>query len=80
VAIDEVLLSRFDLRFALRDVPNTELDERLAEYVLKTRHTGATMGVEPVIESTLLRKYIAYARSHVHPKLVKEAGEAIKVF
>jgi len=31
VAIDEVLLSRFDLRFALRDIPNPELDERLAE-------------------------------------------------
>jgi len=80
VAIDEVLLSRFDLRFALRDIPNPEFDEKLAAYVLKTRHTGTAMGAEPVIDSTLLRKYIAYARSHVHPKLTKEAGQAIKDF
>ena len=80
VAIDEVLLSRFDLRFALRDVPNPELDEKMAEYILKTRHTGTGEGVTPVIESNLLRKYIAYARSYVQPKLTKGAGEAIKDF
>ncbi len=80
VAIDEVLLSRFDLRFALRDIPNPELDERLAEHVLTTRHTGAAEGVKPMIEPTLLRKYIAYARSHVRPKLTKTAGQAIKDF
>jgi len=80
VAIDEVLLSRFDLRFALRDIPNPELDERLAEHVLKTRHSGAAVGVEPLIEPSLLRKYIAYSRSHVHPRLTKRAGEAIKDF
>lgn len=80
VAIDEVLLSRFDLRFALRDVPNPEVDEKLAAYVLKTRHTGAAVGAEPIIDSTLLRKYIAYAKSHVNPKLTKEAGQMIKDF
>jgi len=80
VAIDEVLLSRFDLRFALRDVPNPELDEKMAEYILKTRHTGTGEGVTPVIESNLFRKYIAYARSYVQPKLTKGAGEAIKDF
>jgi len=80
VAIDEVLLSRFDLRFALRDVPNPELDEKMAEHILKVRHTTAEAEAKPVIESSLLRKYIAYSRSHVQPKLMKEAGQAIKDF
>ena len=80
VMIDDVLLSRFDLRFALRDIPNPEVDERMADYILKTRHTGTGEGVTPVIESNLLRKYIAYAKSHVSPKLTKEAGQAIKDF
>jgi len=80
VSIDEVLLSRFDLRFALRDVPNPELDEQMAEHILKVRHSGEEAEAKPVLEPSLLRKYISYARSHVHPQLTKEAGEIIKDF
>jgi len=78
VTIDEVLLSRFDLRFALRDVPNPEVDEKMAEHILKMRH--AETEIKPLIESSFFRKYIAYAKSHAFPKLTKETGEIIKDF
>jgi len=79
VPIDEVLLSRFDLRFALRDVPNPEVDAMMADHILKMRHFEEEEA-KPIIEPELLRKYLAYAKSQVHPLLTKEAAEAIKDF
>ncbi len=77
--INDVLLSRFDLRFALRDVPNPELDEKVAEHILSMRHFESKKA-KPVIEPELMRKYISYARANCHPVLTREAGEALKDF
>jgi replicative DNA helicase Mcm len=77
--INEVLLSRFDLRFALRDVPNPEIDGRIADHILKMRHFESERA-KPEIEPELLRKYISYARANAKPMLTKGAGEALKVF
>jgi len=79
IAIDDVLLSRFDLRFALRDIPNPELDAQMAEHIMKMRHFHEEEA-KPVIEPDLLRKYVAYARSYIHPVLMRDAAEVIKDF
>ncbi|MEM5829804.1 MAG: minichromosome maintenance protein MCM [Candidatus Aenigmatarchaeota archaeon] len=79
IDVPETLLSRFDLKFALRDVPNPEVDAKVAEHILKARHYGEEE-VKPVIEPEFLKKYIAYARKNCHPKLSREAGEEIKNF
>ncbi|MEM5854956.1 MAG: minichromosome maintenance protein MCM [Candidatus Aenigmatarchaeota archaeon] len=79
IDIPETLLSRFDLKFAIRDVPNPELDAKVAEHILKSRHYGEEE-VKPVIEPEILKKYIAYVRKNCHPKLSREAGEEIKNF
>ncbi|MFH1622982.1 MAG: LAGLIDADG family homing endonuclease [Candidatus Aenigmatarchaeota archaeon] len=77
--INEVMLSRFDLRFALKDVPNPETDKKIADHVLKMRHFEEDAAL-PAIDPAFLRKYIAYARANVHPKLTVEAGEKLKEF
>jgi replicative DNA helicase Mcm len=77
--INEVLLSRFDLRFALRDVPNPEIDGKIAEHILKMRHFD-TEQAKPEIEPEFLRKYISYARANCSPVLTKGAGETLKEF
>ncbi|HLC39499.1 MAG TPA: minichromosome maintenance protein MCM [archaeon] len=79
INVPETLLSRFDLKFALRDVPNPELDAKVADHILKSRHYGEE-DVAPVISADLLKKYVAYARKNCHPKLLKEAGSLIKDF
>jgi len=78
IDIDDALLSRFDLKFAIRDLPNPEIDEKIAEHVLKMRQFEEE--AKPLVEPEFLRKYIAYARAHIHPTLTKEAGERIKEF
>jgi len=78
IDVDDVLLSRFDLKFALRDVPNPERDAVLADHILKMRF--GEKEVTPLLDPNFLRKYIAYARAHIHPTLTPEAGERIKEF
>ncbi len=79
VDVDDVLLSRFDLRFALRDIPNVELDTKMADHILKMRHFEEDEA-KPILSTEFLRKYISYARSRAHPALTKEAGERLKEF
>ncbi|MDI6798967.1 MAG: LAGLIDADG family homing endonuclease [Candidatus Aenigmarchaeota archaeon] len=79
IDIPETLLARFDLKFALRDIPNPEVDAKIADHILKVRHYGEEE-IKPIIEADLLKKYVAYARKNCHPKLSREAGETIKDF
>lgn len=69
------LLSRFDLIYVIRDVPEMERDSRLVEHVLKTRIPETTYG-EP-FSIDFLRKYIAYAKK-LDVKMTDEAMETIK--
>lgn len=78
INISETLLSRFDLIFPIRDVPDKEKDMDLADHVL-------SMHMEPeehkgTIDQDLLRKYVAYAKRNVEPSITDEAKEEIKEF
>ncbi len=78
IDIPETLLSRFDLKFALRDRPDRAYDERLAEHIIVSR-TNPQL-VEPAINMNLLRKYIAYTKRISNLELLPEAAESIKNF
>ncbi len=78
IALPVTILSRFDLIFVLRDVPEKELDTKMTEHILDLHRTGVAP-VEPPIASDLLRKYISYAKN-MKPVLTKEALERLKDF
>lgn len=71
------ILSRFDLIFVVEDRPNIKNDTELAQHILKI-HQEDTINYE--IEPDLLRKYIAYARKNVNPKLTDDANTILKEF
>ncbi|MSS74912.1 minichromosome maintenance protein MCM [Candidatus Pacearchaeota archaeon] len=77
IEITPALLSRFDLIFVVRDIPNKAQDEAIASHILKEHKQEL---VHDVIDQKLLRKYIAYARKNCKPKLTDEAVEEIKRF
>ena len=79
VDITETLLSRFDVKFALRDIPSVEIDGKMIDHVLKSRHFE-TEKVKSPVDPMFLKKYIAYVRKHCHPELTKEAGQKLKDF
>ena len=72
------LLTRFDLIYILRDIPNVEQDEKLAQHILTT-HKRKEYAVTPPIDFSLLRKYMAYVKGK-NPVLTDEAVEKIKAF
>ncbi|MBU0953388.1 MAG: minichromosome maintenance protein MCM [Nanoarchaeota archaeon] len=79
ITIPDTLLSRFDLRFILRDVPDAEKDTLLVDHVLTAREDDQDTAV-PRISTALVRKYVSYAREKVKPKLTKETGKLLRNF
>jgi replicative DNA helicase Mcm len=62
ISLPVTILSRFDLIFVLRDVPNKESDSKMSMHILELHRKGSSP-VEPPISAELLRKYISYAKS-----------------
>ena len=71
------ILSRFDLIFVVEDKPNIERDTKLAAHILRIHKAGS---IPFEIEPELLRKYIAYARREVSPKLTDGAIAVLQEF
>jgi replicative DNA helicase Mcm len=78
IQIPETLMSRFDLKFAIRDRPDKGADEKLADFVTNSRITPGM--AEPAIPINLLKKYIAYAKQIEDLELTQEAAAALKDF
>ncbi len=79
IDIPETLLTRFDLKFALRDVPDKTRDRELVEHVTASRMDKDV--ARPVLDLNFLRKYIVYARKTITDiKLTDEAAEILKNF
>jgi replicative DNA helicase Mcm len=78
INIPETLLSRFDLKFALRDIPDRTKDEKLATHVVTSRIRPEL--IEPPIDTKLLRKFIAYAKKHANIELSQEAADMLNRF
>jgi len=72
------ILSRFDLIFVLRDEPQKERDEKLAEHILGLQ-SKSTAVTSPPIKPEVLKKYIAYAK-RIQPELTPSAAKLIKDF
>jgi replicative DNA helicase Mcm len=72
------ILSRFDLIFTLRDIAELEKDRSLVRYVLGAHESMEK--IEPEIPPDLLRKYIAYSRKNIRPKLTPEAEKIIEEY
>ena len=77
IDLPPTLINRFDIIFTLRDIPDRIKDEKIATHVLK-EHQKDTK--EAIIDTSLFRKYIAYAKQKIIPKLSSEAVEELKRF
>ncbi len=80
VNIDAPLLTRFDLIFVLKDLPERIKDDAIASHILNERRPDIDRELVKVIEPQLLRKYLAYAKQSVSPELTEKAIDEIKKF
>ena len=72
------ILSRFDLIFVMRDVPEPEIDSRMSEHIL-TLHRLRSVAEAAPLPPDLLRKYISYAKK-IETTLTDEAAAELKDF
>jgi replicative DNA helicase Mcm len=78
ISLPVTILSRFDLIFVLRDVPNKESDSKMSEHILEIHRRGLSP-VEAQIDTELLRKYVGYAKG-IKPTLGNDALKRLKEF
>ena len=78
VPLPVTILSRFDLIFVLRDVPNKEADGKMSRHILEIHRRGISP-VEAQVDAELLRKYVSYAKT-IKPELGEEALKALSDF
>jgi len=72
------LLTRFDLVFVVRDIPQEEKDRQIAQHILSQHGTSGT-DTTSLIDVDILTKYLAYAKRN-DPILTKEAENKIMEF
>ena len=73
ISLPVTILSRFDVIFVLRDVPDKEADARMSQHILEIHRRGLSP-VEAPVDAELMRKYISYAKQ-IRPEL---SGEALR--
>ena len=78
ISLPVTILSRFDLIFVLRDVPNRDADAKMSEHILEIHRRGASP-VEAPVEADLMRKYVSYAKT-IKPVLSKDALKSLSEF
>jgi replicative DNA helicase Mcm len=86
IDLPPTLLSRFDVIFSIRDLPNQERDRKLANGILASHREGESriyagpeaLGTrEAPFPPDLLKKYIAYAKRTVRPVLSEAALQVL---
>jgi replicative DNA helicase Mcm len=79
IDLPTTLINRFDLIFPIKDMPSVEKDDKMASFIL-TLHQQGNVSAAVEIPTTLIKKYVAYARQKVFPKLTESAMEEIKEY
>jgi replicative DNA helicase Mcm len=78
ISLPVTILSRFDLIFVLRDVPNKDSDRKMSRHILEIHRRGSSP-VEAQVDAELLRKYVSFAKS-VKPELSMDALNRLSDF
>jgi len=78
ISLPVTILSRFDLIFVLRDVPNKESDSKMSRHILEIHRRGVSP-VEAQVDAELLRKYVSFAKS-IQPELSMDALNRLSDF
>ena len=72
------LLTRFDLVFVVRDIPQEERDRQIAQHIIN-QHGASGTDTTSLIDIDILTKYLSYAK-RIDPVLTKEAESKIMEF
>ncbi|MEK6950069.1 MAG: minichromosome maintenance protein MCM [Nanoarchaeota archaeon] len=78
IDLPPTLINRFDLIFPIKDIPDESKDEKMATHILKLHQKPDLY--EPELPTEFLRKYVAYAKQKITPRINDGTLEEIKNF
>ncbi len=78
IDLPPTLINRFDLIFIIKDLPDEIKDDKMSTHILKL-HQNPDL-YQPEFSTEFLRKYIAYSKQKITPKINDSALEEIKRF
>lgn len=77
IDLPPTLINRFDLIFTIKDMPDEEKDNHLAEFILDkhkaSSKTGSSESSQDYISNEMLRKYFIYCKQKMRPMLTNAA-------
>ncbi|XP_076470812.1 DNA replication licensing factor mcm4-like [Babylonia areolata] len=77
IQLPHTLLSRFDLIFLMLDPQDEMYDRRLASHLVSLYFQGAQEEEDANVDMNILREYLTYSKTFVHPTISEEAGQAL---
>jgi DNA replication licensing factor MCM4 len=78
IQLPHTLMSRFDLIFLILDPEDELYDRRLASHLVSLYHSSDDrVEINDCMDIGLLKDYIAYAKTHIKPKLSDQASKAL---
>uniref|UniRef100_T1J2B5 DNA replication licensing factor MCM4 n=1 Tax=Strigamia maritima TaxID=126957 RepID=T1J2B5_STRMM len=77
IQLPHTLLSRFDLIFLMLDPQDEVFDRRLARHLVALYYRTHAQEEDEHLDLSLLKDYIAYAKSCVKPQLSEKAGQEL---
>jgi len=77
IDLPPTLINRFDLIFPIKDLPEPEKDNKMASFILNLHQNNVE---NPPVSTKLLKKYLAYARQNMFPKLTDAAIEELREY
>ncbi len=80
IELPSTLINRFDLIFPVKDLPDESKDEKLAHFILNLHKGDTGVKEEQKIETDTIKRYVAYAKQHINPKLTDTAMNEIKQY
>ncbi len=78
IEISDTLISRFDLLFPVKDIPDASKDRKLSDHIMSMHTDPKDLTGDISLER--LRNYIAYAKRNVRPKMSEKAQKKLKDF
>ncbi|XP_046842980.1 DNA replication licensing factor mcm4-like [Xenia sp. Carnegie-2017] len=77
IQLPHTLLSRFDLIFLMLDPQDEAYDRRLAKHLVSLYHLTPEEKEKEFVDMSILKDYIAYARTYIQPRLGEEASQRL---
>lgn len=78
IDLPSTLINRFDLIFPIKDLPSRDKDAKMANFILNLHKNIDMLKDAEIINTKLIKKYVAYARQTCKPKLTTEAIEELQ--